>query len=277
MPKTGRPRLYPTNAERQTAYRARKRAKVLEQIPQVHGEGYSVYQGDALVIVPLLGAYDHVIADPPYDAQVHTVARRTRAVLEGRTPYAEIPFAPITAVQRRFFTRITCQWVLIFCQIEAAGTYEGLFGRQQYKRTCTWVKDDSTPQFTGDRPAQGTEHLVCAWLAPGRSAWNGGGKRGVYHYPVRDREQRVHPTQKPLALMRELVRDFTQPGDVVCDPFMGAATTGVASLELGRRFVGIEIDPGYFATACARLEATARQGQLFAPPPRWRQGGLFAS
>jgi DNA modification methylase len=49
----------------------------------------------------------------------------------------------------------------------------------------------------------------------------------------------------------------------VLDPYMGSGTTGVACLELGRRFIGIEIDPGHFATACARLTAAAAQGHLF--------------
>jgi DNA modification methylase len=111
----------------------------------------------------------------------------------------------------------------------------------------------------------------------GRSSWNAGGKRGVYTHNVRDAEPRLHPTQKPLALMRELIRDFTNPGETVLDPFMGSATTGKACLLEGRRFVGIELDPGYFQIACARLAQTARQGQLFPVPQRPQQGGLFAS
>jgi site-specific DNA-methyltransferase (adenine-specific) len=276
MNKVGRPRLYATDAERQTACRARKRAALLDQIPVVHGECYSLYCGDAVTLVPLLSGYDHCITDPPYEAQAHTATRRTRAVLEGRTPYAEIDFAPITPTQRRLFGTLRCRWVLAFCQVEAVGTYETLFGRTKYKRACTWVKHDSAPQFTGDRPAQGTESIACAWLAPGRSAWNGGGKRGVYHYGIRDGESRLHPTQKPIGLMRELVRDFTQPGDVVLDPFMGSATTGKACLLEGRRFIGIEHDAGYFYSACQRLEATARQGQLFAVPGRVQQRALLA-
>jgi site-specific DNA-methyltransferase (adenine-specific) len=92
---------------------------------------------------------------------------------------------------------------------------------------------------------------------------------------VRDHEPRLHPTQKPLALMRDLVRDFTQPGDVVLDPFMGSATTGVACLEEGRRFLGIEHDPRTFQIACDRMATAAQQGQLFPVPAPAVQAALL--
>jgi DNA modification methylase len=66
-----------------------------------------------------------------------------------------------------------------------------------------------------------------------------------------------------VALLKELLRDFTQPGDVVLDPFMGSGSLGVACLETGRRFVGIELNPDYFAAACQRIEMATRQGTLF--------------
>ncbi len=66
-----------------------------------------------------------------------------------------------------------------------------------------------------------------------------------------------HPTQKPLAVLRRLVELASRPGDLILDPFAGVGSTGVAALELGRRFVGFELDPVYAAAAQARLEATA--------------------
>jgi len=271
----GLQRTYATNAERQAAWRRKKAQERLHQIPVVHGEGYTLYQGDALRLVPLLADVDHCITDPPYEAEAHTAQRCTRAMLEGRAVAAAVPFAPITEAQRRLFTRLTCQWLLVFCQAEAVQSYQGLFGAK-YKRACIWEKDDGAPQFTGNRPAMGYESIVCAWGQAGRSSWNGGGKRGVYRHLVREGEPRCHPTQKPLALMCELVRDFTQPGDCILDPFMGSGTTGVACLRLGRRFLGVEQDPGYFALACERLTAEASQAQLFSPPvPPPRQERLW--
>jgi site-specific DNA-methyltransferase (adenine-specific) len=246
MTTVGRPRLFATNAERQAAYRLRKRADVLHQIPQVHGEGYTLYQGDAVTLVPLLTGYDHCIADPPYEQEAQVRTRRTRAYLDRRAPYAAIDFAPITEAQRRLFGQLTCGWILIFCQTEAVAAYRAVLGTK-YLRPLIWQKPDSCPQFTGDRPGLGYEQLVCAWGKPGRSSWNSGGKRGVYTHYVHDGEPRLSPTQKPLPLMRELLRDFTQPDDVVLDPFMGSGSTGVACLLEGRRFVGIEWDPRHLS------------------------------
>jgi site-specific DNA-methyltransferase (adenine-specific)/modification methylase len=70
---------------------------------------------------------------------------------------------------------------------------------------------------------------------------------------------RYHPTQKPIKLMRRIIEDLTKPGDVICDPFMGSGTTGVACVQTGRNFIGIEIDPGYFAIAKRRIEEAQMQ------------------
>jgi len=257
------PRLYASNAARQAAYRTRKAAALRPPLDPVVLGDCTLYCGDALQLVPHLQAWDHVLTDPPYELEAHTPTRRTRAHLEGRLPYAAIPFAPITELQRQFVTRLTGGWVLIFCQVEAVGTYQTLLGKK-YRRTCTWVKPDSPPQYTGDRPAQGEENLVCGWARPGKSRWNRGGKRGIYTHRVRDGHPRLHPTQKPVPLLKELLQDFTQPGDVILDPFMGSGSTGIACLDTRRRFVGIEQDPAMFATACHRLGVWARQGRLFA-------------
>ena len=261
----GRLREYANATERKRANRRKHAQERLHQIPQVHGEGYTLYQGDALAVVPLLGPYDHCICDPPYEAQAHAFSRRTRAYLEGRSPFAALDFAPMTEAQRRLFRQLACGWILIFAQVEAVGKYQEVLGAR-YRRPLWWRKKDGSPQYTGDRPGMGYESIVCAWGKPGRSQWNGGGKHGVYEHLIRDGEDRVHLTQKPLPLMRALVRDFTQPGDTILDPFAGAATTGVAALEEGRRFIGIELDAAYFQSACARLAATVRQEKLFPHP-----------
>jgi site-specific DNA-methyltransferase (adenine-specific) len=71
-----------------------------------------------------------------------------------------------------------------------------------------------------------------------------------------------HPTQKPVALMEDLIRTYTNPGDTVLDPTMGSGSTGVACVNTGRRFIGIERDAGYFATAERRIAEA--QPQLLA-------------
>ena len=65
--------------------------------------------------------------------------------------------------------------------------------------------------------------------------------------------RRVHPTQKPIKLMEEIIDQFTKPGDTVLDPFMGSGTTGVACVRTGRNFIGIEIDPDFYKIASERI------------------------
>ena len=72
-----------------------------------------------------------------------------------------------------------------------------------------------------------------------------------------------HETQKPVPLMEHYIGNSTQRDEIVLDPFMGSGTTGVAAVQMGRRFIGIERDPGYFDIACRRIEQAQRQGDMF--------------
>ena len=74
-----------------------------------------------------------------------------------------------------------------------------------------------------------------------------------------------HKSQKPQALMAELVEKYTKPGDTILDPFMGSGTTGVACVQTGRNFIGIEIDAGYFEIAQRRIAEAQLQPRLFEP------------
>jgi site-specific DNA-methyltransferase (adenine-specific) len=76
----------------------------------------------------------------------------------------------------------------------------------------------------------------------------------VLEFPT---ENGAHPTQKPVALMEYLIRTYTNEGDLVLDNTMGSGTTGVASMNTNRRFIGIETDPGYFQIAEKRIEEAA--------------------
>jgi len=75
----------------------------------------------------------------------------------------------------------------------------------------------------------------------------------------------VHPTQKPVAFLKWLIEANTKPNQIIFDPFMGSGTTGVAALQLGRYFIGCEIDPKYFAVAEKRIKQAALQPGLFTP------------
>ena len=111
-----------------------------------------------------------------------------------------------------------------------------------------------------------------AWTSlPGVST-----KRIVYNnngLMAREKD-RVHPTQKPVEVMRWCVEMTT---GTVLDPFMGSGTTGVACVKLGRKFIGIEIEPRYFDIACRRIEQAYAQPDLFVAPPQPKpvQASLF--
>ncbi|MCX6844617.1 MAG: site-specific DNA-methyltransferase [candidate division WOR-3 bacterium] len=98
-----------------------------------------------------------------------------------------------------------------------------------------------------------------------------GGKQmqNVWRFPSVPRLEKAlggHPTQKPVALLRRMIECCSNPGDLILDPFMGSGSTGVACVETGRRFVGIDVDPTYCETAILRTEAalrSTRQGSVF--------------
>lgn len=85
----------------------------------------------------------------------------------------------------------------------------------------------------------------------------------VYHPPVQSmaKNGRLHPNEKPVGLLRKLLQSL--PDGLICDPFMGSGSTGVACAAEGRDFIGCEIDPAYFDIACKRIEDAQRQGDFF--------------
>ena len=88
-------------------------------------------------------------------------------------------------------------------------------------------------------------------------------------------EGKIHPTQKPIALMKWCIKQAGNP-QTVLDPFMGSGTTGVACAQMGRSFIGIEREPAYFDIACRRIEQAYKQGQLFEHEPiKQIQGDLL--
>jgi site-specific DNA-methyltransferase (adenine-specific) len=72
-----------------------------------------------------------------------------------------------------------------------------------------------------------------------------------------------HPTEKPVRLAERIMALISDPGDTIYDPFMGSGSFGVAAVKTGRKYIGSEIDSGYFETACRRLKEAASIGELF--------------
>ena len=84
-----------------------------------------------------------------------------------------------------------------------------------------------------------------------------------------------HPTQKPLALMRWCIEQCKNKPKIILDPFMGSGTTGVAAIQMGRKFIGIEREPKYFEIACKRIEQATKQVDMFIEQPKQEQASLL--
>jgi site-specific DNA-methyltransferase (adenine-specific) len=220
---------------------------------------------------------DHVITDPPYEAEAHEKGKRQNPTRDNhvRVVDEDFSFAAITEEQRtecaRQWARVSRSWVLVFCQVEAVTLWKSALENAGlvYRRTVPWVKPDAMPSLHGRWPGQAFEAIVLA----GRSGCPVppiGGKAKFYSHTRKrfPRGDRPHPTMKPDELMAEIVEDFTEPGDVVLDPFMGSGTTGVACHMLGRRFIGWEMNTDYFEIAKRRINGEEAK-------PRPEQPSLF--
>ena len=231
-----------------------------------------IINGDCLEVMAILEPVSHVISDPPYEQlmqDLHAKVKLRRT--DGGAERKALTFAGINEIRKPLLTevkRINNGWLLAFCNVEGVWFWrkEIISADLKFKTTCIWVKPDATPKLNGQGPALAYECITTTWCGKGHARWNAGGKRGVYTHITnqRDRDGR-HPTEKPVPLMQELLADFTNPGETILDPFMGSGTTGVACARMGRKFIGIEMDPKYFDVACERIEKAYAQGDMFLP------------
>lgn len=234
-------------------------ADVLEGRAQwcvVHGER------DEVLASLADGAVDVTITDPPYNKRTHEGAKAKSGKLQQVTT---IKFAALD--NYKWWTdaiRATKRWCLAFCAAEQLGAYEAASMLpppnefDAWIRAGVWIRIGAAPQFTGDRPASGADAVAIAHRE-GKKRWNGGGSAAVWRYGFAADEvgdARLHETQKPLALMRDLVRQFSEQGEVILDLHGGSGTTGVAALLEGRRVILVERDIEYVKKAVARMEAT---------------------
>lgn len=236
--------------------------------------------GNCLEALESLGSVDHVISDPPYEDELHKAMGRIQRT-DGREMVQDLGFDGVNARRSDIAAKIhgvSRGWAILFTLAEGVRAWRDDLQAvgAKWDTTCFWVKPDASPRFNGQGPARGAECFVTAWCGPGYRRWNAGGKRGIYTHCVNTGRQGEHPTEKPVPLMMEIVADFTQFGELICDPFMGSGTTGVACVKLGRRFIGIEQNERWFDLACRRVAEAYRQPRLFSePPPKPVQTGMF--
>lgn len=216
-------------------------------------------QADCRDVLPVLPKVDHVFSDPPYGVEETHGSHLSSVTLRDGTPTRQaLGFDGITQDELVSFARqwvdLAKRWVVFSCEWKHAHALPNLV------RLGIWRKPDGAPQFTGDRPGTGWE-AIAILHRQGKKSWNGGGKHAVWTVPKGIGDG--HPTQKPVALLKAWTADFTNADETILDPFMGSGTTGVAAVQMGRDFIGIEREERYFEIACRRIEQAQRQGDLF--------------
>lgn len=237
-------------------------------------EGVTVCLGDFREFLPHgVDDFHHLISDPPYEQRSHDAMGSIKRT-DGGKQIDALPFEGIDRMRDDLLVRAHMQcsgWLLCFCTTEGVAIWRDAIeaNKLRYKTPMIWVKPDAMPKFNGQGPSHGHECIVSAWCGLGHSRWNGGGRRGTFTHLVNGPERTgEHPTQKPLSLMMELVSLFTNPGEIICDPFMGSGTTGVACVKLGRKFIGMERNEKYFDLARRRIAEAIAQPDLFVASPK---------
>jgi DNA modification methylase len=204
--------------------------------------------GDCREILPTLPRVDAVVTDPPYgmkwDGKVTRGINGTGSPGKTRS-YGKTIINDDVEFDPSLFINYPCSI---------------LFGMNHFPQhlrrgsVLVWLKryDSGFGSFLSD--------AEIAWMNKGH---------GVYCFrdtsAQGESSNRQHPTQKPVRLMRWCIEQAGHP-QTILDPYMGSGTTGVACAQMGRAFIGIEIDPRYFEIACRRIEAAQAQPDMFIEP-----------
>jgi len=207
-----------------------------------------LHLGDCLDVLPTLeaGSVDAVITDPPYGIK-----------LENHGQFAWAAGQVVAGDETPELGQAVLDWsaALRLCVVTFASPWKPWAG--QWRNLLVW---DKGPAVGG-----GGDFATC-W----KRTWeliqiarnpklNGKRDASVYKRYVGPGSYHLHPNQKPVDLLETLITKVSQPGDIILDPFMGSGTTGVACVQTGRNFIGIELDPGYFDIAKNRIEAAQNE------------------
>lgn len=216
----------------------------------------TLYLGDCMDILPTLDKVDAVITDPPYGIGESSkrVASRQRKEFGGSKALAD----------QRDYGEFT--WdaappdIVVIDAVRNFATWSAFFGGNYFQLppTSCWLVWD---KLNGDNDFADCELAWTNWPKAVRRLqwrWNGMIRQG--------NEERYHPTQKPIGVMKWVI-ELCPKAETILDPFMGSGTTGVAAIQMGRKFIGIERESKYFDIACQRIEQAVAQGQLFEPEP----------
>lgn len=225
--------------------------------PYYEDEFATLYHGDCREVLSSLpdGGVNCVITDPPYSENTHKNANTTDSAgvaykaLKGK--FGHISLADLSELLTEC-GRVSSGWVVATLDYKHAFKFDetpplGL----RLLRVGVWTKPNPTPQISGDRPGQGWEAIAFLHRDDVRPKWNGGGRAGVWHAQVV--KEGLHPTAKPLPMVADWVRLFTNPGDTILDPFAGSGTTLRAAKDESRKSIGVELDESYCEVIAKRL------------------------
>lgn len=237
--------------------------------------------GDSLEILPLLGKVDAVVTDPPYGIipqfgvqnkknGVRNLQFAWDGVHVNDTVIAAL--AAAGGLAQSFFT---------FCGTSQVSLIEAALTGEFTVKPAVWIKACPPPAMPGNWWPSGFEYALYGYRPGAPFADTDTSRSNVfysdtYRHGIRADEKVAHPTQKWLPLIERIVRSVVPPDGTALDVFMGSGTTGVACVKLGRKFIGIEIDEGYFTIACDRIRKAYAQPDMFVPrAPEPKQEALL--
>lgn len=120
-------------------------------------------------------------------------------------------------------------------------------------RFIEWIKTNPPPINSKINYLTNAREIALTAVKNSKPTFNSKWDKGIYNFPIQGGKERFHPTQKNTKLFKALIEKHSNPGDLVIDPFLGSGTTAVASLELGRRFQGSELDLDYYNKSKTRI------------------------
>lgn len=202
---------------------------------------------------------DLVLTDPPYDNDNHG-GGRTELAQRQLVKDLHIDFMSNSFDCKFILPELVrvCRIpnIIMFCSNKQVSTLMGFFERIGLSVTLLiWQKTNPIPLCNG-KYISDLEYIV---YAHGKGAtfnndcpfeW----KKKLYSSPVVPKENRLHPAQKPIALLKRYIQLHTKENEVVFDPFMGSGSTGIAAKLLNRNFIGVEVDPTFYEIASNRIE-----------------------
>ena len=146
--------------------------------------------------------------------------------------------------------------MICFYDLWKIETLKNLYDSNKFKqvRFIEWMKTNPVPINSKINYLTNAREVAVSAIKGSKPTFNSSYDNGLYSYPIcAGKERTIHPTQKPLSLITDLVLKHSNEGDTVLDCFMGSGTTGVACKNTNRKFIGMELDEKYFEIACNRI------------------------